>query len=1058
MAAVPATPASYHGRGAGPKGFRALCLTVGLANPAGMDDPPDKPRGGDPHGSVVSEPLSRAIGGRYLTYALSTIMHRALPDARDGLKPVHRRILFAMRELRLASNGGFRKSAKISGDVMGNYHPHGDAAIYDAMARLAQDFNVRYPLVDGQGNFGNVDGDNPAAARYTEARMTAAAEALLAGLDEDAVDFRDNYDGTLREPVVLPAAFPNLLANGAAGIAVGMATNIPPHNLDELIAACLHLLKSPNARDETLLEHVPGPDFPTGGVIVEPPESILESYRTGRGAFRLRARHAIEDLGQGRWQVIVTEIPYQVQKGKLIEKLADLVTSKKVPILADIRDESADDIRIVLEPRTRNVDPDVLMQTLYRLSELETRFPLNMNVLIDGVTPRVCGLREVLQAFLDHRRDVLLRRSRHRMERIDHRLEVLEGFVVAFLNLDRVIDIIRYDDAPKQALMHEDWGTGPGRARDEADYRSPLPTGRDATLTEVQAEAILNMRLRALRRLEELALLRERDTLMAERAGLEDLLETEATQWKAIADELREVRRAFGKATPLGRRRSDFAVAAEVADVPLEAMIDREPITVVCSAMGWIRALSGHQPPGKELKFKDGDGPAFLFHAETTDRLIVWGSDGRAFTLQASQLPGGRGMGEPLRLMIDLPDGTGIVDILIHRPDRRLLLASSAGDGFVAPEGEMVALRRAGKQVLNVRPGVTALRPVVAEGDHVACIGDNRKMLVFPLADLPEMPRGKGVRLQRYKDGGLSDVTVLMLADGLRWSDPAGRTRAPGGAGRMARDARAVRSHGPPRLPPRQPLRPGRAEAVACHGRSPSLPPGRDRQERGPDGHDDGQASLRLAGSRWGRDAFRLRHARPAGRGPARHGELPAGLRGHGLGQRQEDPAVAQCHGGRSQIGHECRDHPPVRSLRGRQAVLHRDQHRRLRARAAGHPHRADAEVDHGRLRQRVDRPADRQDRRARADHHLRGGGHAPARIRADEGRRRAAPDAEPEHREEGAVLDAPEPRMVRHPGLTVGVAGASRIASVPPLPRCRAVARCPATQFREPRRFPSGF
>ncbi|SFI83220.1 DNA topoisomerase IV subunit A [Jannaschia pohangensis] len=726
---------------------------------------------------IASEPLRVAIGDRYLTYALSTIMHRALPDARDGLKPVHRRILYAMRRLRLSSTGGFLKSAKISGDTMGDFHPHGDTAIYDAMARLAQDFAVRYPLVDGQGNFGNIDGDNPAASRYTEARMTAAAEALLVGLDENAVDFRDNYDGRLQEPVVLPAAYPNLLANGAAGIAVGMATNIPPHNMDELIAACLHLIKSPNARDETLLDHVPGPDFPTGGIIVEPRESILETYRTGRGAFRLRARWEQEDLGKGQWQIIVTEIPYQVQKGKLIEKLAELIQTKRVPILADVRDESADDIRIVLEPKSRNVDPETLMATLYRVSELEVRFSLNMNVLIDGVTPKVCSLREVLQAFLDHRRDVLLRRSKHRVEQIDRRLEVLEGFIIAYLNLDRVIDIIRYDDAPKEALMFEPWGEPAARAKDESDYRSPLPSKREHSLTEVQAEAILNMRLRALRRLEEMALLKERDALMEERAGLDDLLQTDELQWKTIADELREVRKQFGKATDLGRRRTSFAEAVEIAEVPLEAMIEREPITVVCSKMGWVRALSGHQPLDKELKFKDGDGPAFLFHAETTDKLVVWGSDGRAFTVQASNLPGGRGMGEPLRLMIDLPNETDIVDILIHTPGRKLLLASSAGDGFVVPEDELIASKRAGKQVLNVKPGVSALRPVVAEGDHVACVGDNRKMLVFPLADLPEMPRGKGVRLQKFKDGGLSDVTVLTFADGLKWPDGGGRTR-----------------------------------------------------------------------------------------------------------------------------------------------------------------------------------------------------------------------------------------------------------------------------------------
>jgi topoisomerase-4 subunit A len=680
-----------------------------------MNEPTDE-NAADAGGITIAEPLSRAIGERYLTYALSTIMHRALPDARDGLKPVHRRILYAMRELRLSSTGGFRKSAKISGDVMGNYHPHGDAAIYDAMARLAQDFAVRYPLVDGQGNFGNVDGDNPAASRYTEARMTAAAEALLDGLDEDAVDFRDNYDGTLREPVVLPGAFPNLLANGSAGIAVGMATNIPPHNIDELIAACLHLIRSPGARDETLVDHIPGPDFPTGGVVVEPRENILEAYRTGRGSFRLRARHEVEDLGKGQWQIVVTEIPYQVQKGKLIEKLAELVLQKKVPILADVRDESADDIRIVLEPRSRNVDPDVLMSTLYRLSDLETRFSLNMNVLIDGVTPKVCGLREVLQAFLDHRRDVLLRRSRHRMVKIDHRLEVLEGFILAYLNLDRVIDIIRYDDAPKAALMHEPWGEGYVRARDEEDYRSPLPAKGAPTLSDLQAEAILNMRLRALRRLEEMALHKERDALREERAGLEDLLGAEALQWRVIAGELREVRKAFGKGSRIGMRRTGFAEAAEVPDLPLEAMIEREPITVVCSRMGWIRAMSGHQALDKELKYKDGDGPLFVFHAETVDRLIVWGSNGRAYTLSASALPGGRGMGEPVRLMIDLPQETEIVDMMIHVPGRKLVLASSAGDGFICVEDELIASKRAGKQVLVLREDAAALRPVVAAG------------------------------------------------------------------------------------------------------------------------------------------------------------------------------------------------------------------------------------------------------------------------------------------------------------------------------------------------------
>ena len=742
----------------------------------------------------LSEPLRRALGDRYLTYALSTIMHRALPDARDGLKPVHRRILYAMRELKLSATGGFRKSAKISGDVMGNYHPHGDAAIYDAMARLAQDFNVRYPLVDGQGNFGNIDGDNPAAARYTEARMTLAAEALLEGLAENAVDFRENYDGTLTEPVVLPASFPNLLANGSSGIAVGMATNIPPHNIAELCEACLHLIKTPDARDDTLLNFVPGPDFPTGGTIVEPKENIAEAYRTGRGSFRLRCKYEVEDLGRGQWQIVVTEIPYQVQKSKLIEKIADLIQTKKIPILGDIRDESAEDVRIVLEPRSKNVEPDILMSMLYRSSDLEVRFSLNMNVLIDGLTPKVCSMKEVLRAFLDHRRDVLIRRSTHRMEKIDHRLEVLEGLIIAFLNLDRVIDIIRYDDDPKAALMREDWGRTFTRAMSEADYVGP-PTG-EGELTEVQAEAILNMRLRSLRRLEEMELKRERDALMEERAGLDDLLNSVELQWSSIADQIRETKKQFGKDHPAGARRSQFAEAGEVEEVPLEAMIDREPITVVCSEMGWIRAMTGHIDLTRELKFKDGDGPRFIFHAETTDRLLAFGSNGRFYTVSAANLPGGRGMGEPLRLIVDLPNEAGLVDLFIHKSGRKLLVASSAGDGFVVPEDDVVAQTRSGKQVLNVRGDNRALVCKPVTGDSVAVVGENRKVLVFPLDELPEMGRGKGVRLQKYKDGGMSDVATFTMADGLSWLDPAGRKRTEvelaewtgkrAGSGRMA--------------------------------------------------------------------------------------------------------------------------------------------------------------------------------------------------------------------------------------------------------------------------------
>ena len=611
-------------------------------------------------------------------------------------------------------------------------------------------------------------------------------------------------------------AFPNLLANGSSGIAVGMATNIPPHNIAELCDACLHLIKTPDARDDTLLNYIPGPDFPTGGVIVESRDAIAEAYRTGRGSIRLRAKWEVEDLGRGTWQIVVTEIPYQVQKSKLIERIADLIQTKKIPILADIRDESADDIRTVLEPKSRSVDPELLMGMLFRNSDLETRFSLNMNVLIDGVTPRGCSLKEVLRAFLDFRREVLVRRSRHRMARIDNRLEVLAGLITAFLNLDRVIDIIRYDDDPKAALMYEDWSrshqsTIP-RAMNEAGYRSPLAgvdvsrltllsdadavalgvlaesddgtrtvphsfAGRENGLSDVQAEAILNMRLRSLRRLEEDALVKEQEALMEERAGLEDLLENEGVQWTRISEQLRETKQAFGRDHDWGARRTVFAEAAEVEEVPLEAMIEREPITVVCSKMGWIRAMKGHIDLNSELKFKDGDEGRFVLHAQTTDKIVVFGSNGRFYTLPASNLPGGRVMGEPVRLMADLPNEAEIVTLFVHVPGRKLIVASSAGDGFLVPEDEILAQTRSGKQALNVKEGVRALLCKPASGDHVACVGENRKVLVFPLEELPEMTRGKGVRLQKFKDGGLSDLTTFTLAEGLSWKDPAGRTR-----------------------------------------------------------------------------------------------------------------------------------------------------------------------------------------------------------------------------------------------------------------------------------------
>ena len=732
-------------------------------------------------GGISSEPMRRALGDRYLQYALSTITNRALPDARDGLKPVHRRILYAMRGLKLDPGTAFRKCAKIVGEVMGNYHPHGDQAIYDALVRLAQDFSVRYPLVDGQGNFGNVDGDNAAAQRYTEARLTKAAQAILEGLNEDAVDFRDNYDGSEREPVVLPAAFPNLLANGSSGIAVGMATSIPPHNVDEVCQALLHLIKTPNARTETLVDLIPGPDFPTGGVLVEPWESIVKAYDTGRGAFRLRAKWGIEDQGRGTWQIVVTEIPYQVQKSKLIERIAELINAKKIPILADVRDESAEDIRLVLEPRSKTVDSAMLMETLFKQSELETRFSLNMNVLIDSRTPQVCSLREVLLAFLGHRREVLQRRSEHRLEQIARRLEVLEGYIVAFLNLDRVIEIIRYEDEPKKVMIAE------------------------FELTDNQAEAILNMRLRNLRKLEEMELRKERDTLLEEQAGLKSLLADPALQWAKVADEVRDIRIRFGKKTEGGERRTVIEDAPDIEEVSLESMIEKEPVTVVCSDKGWIRAMKGHIALDSDLKFKDGDEGRFILHCETTDKLLMTGTNGRVFTLDVHKLPGGRGMGEPVRLMVDLPNDVEMVSLILHRPGAKLLFASSAGDGFIAAENELIAQTRSGRQVLNVKDGIETRVCRRVEGDHVAVVGDNRKVLIFPLAELPEMTRGKGNRLQKYAaikgglpglGGKLSDVTTFTLAEGLSWKDPAGRTRTEteladwigkrAGAGRMA--------------------------------------------------------------------------------------------------------------------------------------------------------------------------------------------------------------------------------------------------------------------------------
>ncbi|HQT55178.1 MAG TPA: DNA topoisomerase IV subunit A [Phenylobacterium sp.] len=702
---------------------------------------------------IIDEPLSEALSRRYLAYALSTITGRALPDVRDGLKPVHRRLMYAMRMLRLDPTTTAKKCARVVGDVIGKYHPHGDVAVYEALVRLAQDFAQRYPLVDGQGNFGNIDGDNAAAMRYTECKLTVAAQLLLDGIDEDAVDFRSTYDGEDEEPVVLPAGFPNLLANGSSGIAVGMATSIPPHNAAELIDACLVLLSNREATTMDLLEHVQGPDFPTGGVIVEPKASMAETYETGRGGVRVRARWSKEDNGRGTYQIVITEIPYQVKKADLVEQLAGLIETKKAPLLGDVRDESAEDVRLILEPKSRNVEPEVLMESLFKLSDLETRFPVNMNVLDARGTPGVMSLKRCLQSFLDHRREVLVRRARFRLAKIEARLHILDGMVIAFLNLDEVIRIVRYEDEPKTKLI-------------------------DAfELSDIQADAILNTRLRQLARLEEMELRREHAELAEERDGLVKMLGDDKQQWKLVGVGLKDVRAILGPDTTLGRRRSTFDTAPVVdADAAIEAMIVREPITVILSERGWIRAAKGRVEDPSELKFKEGDKLGFLVPAETTDKLLIFASDGRFFTVGCDKLPSARGHGEPLRLMLDLDDKTDIIDIFPFKAGSRRVIASKEGYGFVMPEEEAISARRAGKQVLNVgAKGAAFAMP--ATGDHLGVIGDNGKILIFPLAELPEMPRGKGVKLQTYREGGLRDAIVFNETDGATWIDPAGRTR-----------------------------------------------------------------------------------------------------------------------------------------------------------------------------------------------------------------------------------------------------------------------------------------
>jgi len=729
-----------------------------------MSDEPDTtlPPGGDVKRIVD---LREALEERYLSYALSTITQRALPDARDGLKPVHRRILHGMRLLRLDPDGAYKKSAKVVGDVMGSFHPHGDQSIYDALVRLAQDFSMRYPLADGQGNFGNIDGDGAAAMRYTETRMTDVSVRLMEGINENAVDFKVNYDGSTEEPVVLPSNFPNLLANGTTGIAVGMATSVPPHNVIELCNAALKLIHNPGATVDELIhatdgtpwspdDLVRGPDFPTGGELVEARSAIVNAYETGRGSFRLRARYFREDKGRGVYQIVVTEIPYGVQKSKLVEKIAELLLAKKLPLLKDIRDESADDIRLVVEPRAGTVDPAILMEQLFKLTDLEQRIPLNMNVLDHGTIPKVMSLKEALSAWLNHRKDVLVRRTTHRLTEIAHRLEVLDGYIIAYLNLDEVIRIIREEDDAKVSLM--------------ATF----------DLSDVQAEAILNMRLRSLRKLEELELRTEHKKLTDEETHLEALLASEKRQWGEITRQVGELRAVYVKDAKLGPRRTTFATAADVdLDEVASAMIEKEPITVILSEKGWIRSMRGHTSDIDEKSFKTGDRLKQFIHAQTTDKLLLLSTGGKVFTLAGDRLPGGRSQGEPVRLMVDMEEGQDIVELFVYRPGKKRVVASKKGDGFVVAEDELIANTRKGKQVLNVSGTEEASLIVPVDGDMVAVIGDNRKMLVFRLDALPEMTRGKGVRLQKYSTGGgVSDLKTFPSATGLTWTDSSGRT------------------------------------------------------------------------------------------------------------------------------------------------------------------------------------------------------------------------------------------------------------------------------------------
>jgi len=727
----------------------------------------------DNPGNIVEQPLTDILSRQYLAYALSTITSRSLPDVRDGLKPVHRRLLFAMHQLNLKSTLGPKKSARVVGDVIGKFHPHGDTSVYDALVRLAQDFAVRYPLVDGQGNFGNIDGDNAAAMRYTEARLTRVAELLMEGLDEDAVDFRPTYDGEQAEPIVMPAGFPNLLANGSSGIAVGMATNIPPHNVAELCEAMVAMIDGdPSIAD--IVKMVPGPDFPTGGILVEEKSAIVEAYTKGRGSFRLRAKWETEELKGGAWQIVVTQIPYQVQKAKLIEDIANLITNKKISTLDDVRDESAEDVRLVLIPKSRNIEASLLMEQLFRSSDLETRFSLNMNVLEHGRAPRVMNIKEVLQNFLNHRQEVLVRRTRNRLGIVDHRLELLAGYLIAYLNLDKVIKIIRTEDEPKPVLI------------------------KTFKLTDNQADAILNMRLRSLRKLEEMEIRAEDKALKEEKTELETLLGSEKRQWTAIKKQIAALGKEFGKDTSLGARRTKMGKPSQITVVNEEDFIEKEPVTLALSTQGWIRAMKGHDLNPVDFKHKEGDENRFVIPMQTTDKILMFASNGRSYVLGADKLPSGRGYGEPVRLMIDMPPQDDIIAIFVYNEADKYMIASADGRGFIVKAADCMAQTKNGKIILNVDDGVqaTIVRKVEPNHDHVAVIGTNRKLVVFPMSEVPEMARGKGVALQKYKGGKLADAITFNMKEGMPYTE--GRNNQKTANGKLWLAARASQGKLPP--------------------------------------------------------------------------------------------------------------------------------------------------------------------------------------------------------------------------------------------------------------------